>query len=233
MPKIKKTAAKKAVVKKTQTQTTNFNPKSLSEKIQSDLKNKQSSMSLVLGALIVIVLGVLLYNYINKPNLPNTTTQSAQTQTGDVSKNALPGKYTVKAGDTLFKIAQNYYNDGYQFGLIVKANNIVDANNISVGQVLEIPKMTKATPTPSYTPTPSPTPTAAPVSDQTALNPASTSWGAPITGTTYTVVQGDWLSKIAGRAYGNIYAYQKIAQANNISNINEIEPGTVLKIPRN
>ena len=227
MPKTKKTA-----VKKLQPQAINFNLNSFSEKIQSDLKNRQSSMSLVLGALIVIVLGVLLYNYINKPNLPNTTTQSAQTQTGDVSKNALPGKYTVKAGDTLFKIAQNYYNDGYQFGLIVKANNIVDANNISVGQVLEIPKMTQASSTPSEAPTPSPTPSASPVSKQTNEPQTMTQWGASITGSTYTVVEGDWLSKIAGRAYGDIYAYPRIAQANNIINVNVIEPGMVLKIPR-
>jgi len=53
-----------------------------------------------------------------------------------------------------------------------------------------------------------------------------------ITGDTYTVIEGDWLSTIAGRAYGDIYAFDKIAQANNIRNPDILEPGMVLKIPR-
>jgi nucleoid-associated protein YgaU len=59
-----------------------------------------------------------------------------------------------------------------------------------------------------------------------------TTWGGPISGDSYTVVKGDWLSTIAARAYGDVMLYNKIAQANNISNPNIIEVGTVLKIPR-
>jgi nucleoid-associated protein YgaU len=40
------------------------------------------------------------------------------------------------------------------------------------------------------------------------------------------------LSKIAGRAYGDVYQFDKIAKANNITDPNNIEVGTVLKIPR-
>ncbi len=58
------------------------------------------------------------------------------------------------------------------------------------------------------------------------------SWGPPITSDKYTVVAGDWLSKIAGRAYGDIMAYDRIAKANNIQNPDLIEVGMVLTIPR-
>ena len=60
----------------------------------------------------------------------------------------------------------------------------------------------------------------------------TTVWGEKIAGDTYTVTDGDWLSTIAARAYGDVYAYQKIAVANNISNPDLILPGQVLKLPR-
>jgi 5'-nucleotidase len=60
----------------------------------------------------------------------------------------------------------------------------------------------------------------------------ATMWGDKITGTSYTVQAGDWLSKIAGRAYGDVMAYQKIAEANKITNPDTIEVGTVLQLPR-
>ena len=60
----------------------------------------------------------------------------------------------------------------------------------------------------------------------------TTVWGPNIVGDTYQVAEGDWLSTISARAYGDIYAYQKIAQANSIADPNLIYPGQVLKIPR-
>ena len=45
-------------------------------------------------------------------------------------------KYTVVAGDTLFKIAQHFYGDGSLFPVIANANGITNPNALSVGQVL-------------------------------------------------------------------------------------------------
>jgi nucleoid-associated protein YgaU len=49
--------------------------------------------------------------------------------------------YTIKAGDTLGKIAQAQYGDGSRWEEIYEANKdkIADPDNIKVGQVLEIP----------------------------------------------------------------------------------------------
>lgn len=187
------------------------------EKLESEIQTNQSKVSLVLGALIVLVVGILIFNYFNRAKSDLGPAQQTQTQEGqDVSKDNLPGKYTVKEGDTLFSVAEKYFADGYQYPEIAKANNLTNPDQIETGQILQIPK-------------PSPV-------EQSPV-PATgggdaTIWGPRIEGNTYTVVEGDWLSKIAGRSYGDIFAYDKIAKANNISNPDLIEPGMVLNLPR-
>ena len=202
------------------------------------------------------VLGVLIFNYFNKPsNEPGDLGPSAQItdDKGDVTKEGLPGKYKVKEGDTLFLIAQKYYDDGNKYTKIITENKL-PSDSITPGQELTIPKLeaAAASASPSSSPeasaesSPSSSPSEAPSSSatpQASAVPASAgekgaaaaqpSWGASISGDTYTVVKGDWLSTISARAYGDLMQYNKIAQANNISNPNAIEVGTVLKIPRN
>jgi nucleoid-associated protein YgaU len=50
-------------------------------------------------------------------------------------------------------------------------------------------------------------------------------------GTMYIVKSGDSLSNISKSFYGNPNEYRKIAEANNISNPDRIQPGQQLKIP--
>lgn len=209
------------------------------EKLETQIESNQSKFSLVLGALIVLVIGILVFNYFNRNKATlgpaQQTTQQAQQ---DVSPDNLPGKYTVKEGDTLFTIAENYYKSGDKFSEIAKANNLTDPNQLQTGQVLEIPKLVaQASAQPSTTPQPSASPEAStsPETTEQALGTGggnSTIWGSRIEGDTYTVVEGDWLSTIAGRAYGDIFTYKKLAEVNNIPNPDHIEPGMVLKIPR-
>lgn len=185
-------------------------PQTYWDKLSQDTQSKQSKLSLVLGALIVLVVGILVFNYFSKSQPSLGPAQTTQTQEGDVSPENLPGKYTVKEGDTLFAIAQNYYNDGYKYPEIAKANSLTNPDLIDTGQILEIPK----------------------IETIAGQDSQLTDWGPKITGNTYEVVEGDWLSKIAGKTYGDIYAYDKIAKANNIQNPDLIEPGMVLTIPR-
>lgn len=202
------------------------------ERIQTDIQQNNSMLNMVLGTLIVIVLGILVFNYFNKDDGslgPSQQTETSDMENRDVDKEKLPGKYTVKEGDTLFLIAQKYYDDGEIYPEIAKANKIDNENYIETGLVLEIPKLddsfTLVSPDPVFLESPT---------DKEAVGGAEnqTIWGERITGENYTVQGGDWLSKIAGRAYGDIMAYEKIAKANNIPDPNLIEPGTVLKIPR-
>ncbi|MCC5633702.1 LysM peptidoglycan-binding domain-containing protein [Nostoc sphaeroides CHAB 2801] len=49
--------------------------------------------------------------------------------------------YTVKSGDTLFKIAETFYGDRNQWTRILYANPRIDPNNLQPGQRLEIPDL--------------------------------------------------------------------------------------------
>lgn len=224
------------------------NEESLFEKLSASFQKNQSFFNVVLGGLIVVVLGVLLFNYFNRPDedLAGPAQQTEMTETSeDVAKENLPGNYTVKQGDTLFTIAEKYYDDGFKYSELVKANSLENENAITEGQVLEIPKISdnnqvvaEVTPTPEASATPIPsmiaeaTPNPSPIEGATGGAENATIWGEKITTGTYTVQAGDWLSKIAGRAYGDVMMYQKIAQANNITNPDSIEVGMTLTIPR-
>lgn len=192
-------------------------------KISEETQSNQSKLSLILGALIILVAGVLVFNYFNKGKQDlGPAQQTTKEETADISPENLPGQYTVKEGDTLFTIADKYYQDGYKFSEIVKENNLSDENSIEVGQVLQIPKLALALEQPVDSTEP-----------ETATGGGDTTiWGPKIEGDTYTVAEGDWLSTIAARAYNDIMAYPKLAAANDIQNPNLILPGQVLKIPR-
>lgn len=248
--KSRKTSSSKVTVEKNTPEDNTF-----FGKLQNDLQGNQSYLNLILGALIVIVLGVLLFNYFTKPNGDLGTAQQSTPAltTADASKDNLPGKYTVKEGDTLFTIAQKYYDDGYKYPTLVAANKLTNENSIQAGQVLDIPKLeekmaaSSSLPVTSPSSSPSeemtfPSPSATPVMENGSSTSGlekgmsgadnQTTWGEKITTRTYTVQSGDWLSKIADRAYGDVYSFDKIAKANNIQNPDNIEVGMILQIPR-
>ncbi len=181
------------------------------ERVEKEIQTNQSKVSMILGALIIIVIGVLIFNFFNKPKADLGPAQ--QTQAGE-------NQYTVLEGDTLFTIADKYYQNGYMYTEIAKANNITNPDQLETGQTLQIPAL------------PSTQQDQQDTQNLGTEDENTTVWGLKIDGNTYTVIDGDWLSTIAGRAYGDIQAFDKIAQANNISDPNLIEPGTVLTIPR-
>lgn len=202
------------------------------DKVSSEIDSRQSKLTMVLGGLIILVVVVLLFNYFNRNKPAVGPSQQTQEQ-GDVSPENLPGRYTVKEGDTLFSIAEKYYQDGYKYSEIAAANNLADPDNLEAGQELNIPKLSEQAETPSPTPAEEVVSTLESDIQAPQTPKGGQDWGPTITGDTYEVVEGDWLSTIAARAYnGDIMAYTKLAEANNIPNPDLIYPGTVLKIPR-
>lgn len=186
----------------------------------SDLKLNQSYPNLILGILVVIVVGLLVFNYFRAGQRGKEEIGPAQQTTPetiaqpDKTKQVipLPGNYTVKEGDTLWDISERHYTSGYAWVEVAKQNNLSNPDLIQPNQILTLPKLDVAS------------------LPKTGLE--ATRNNDKITTDTYTVQKEDWLSTIALRAYGDMFAYTKITQANNIQNPDLIEPGTVLKIPR-
>jgi len=170
-------------------------------------------VSITLGFLVVIVGGLILYNYFTQGRL---TQQEQATRPGEptITKTveeklqALPTIHTVVTGENLWKIALERYGSGYNWVTLQQANNLSNPDHIEVGQKLSVP--------------------AAEV-----IVPASDKMLATSTQQTrdYTVVKGDNLWKIALQESGSGYGWTQIAKLNNLANPDLIYPGNMLKIP--
>ncbi len=161
---------------------------------------------MVLGVLVIVVAGTLVFNYFKNTkgtNLFNTKKEI-------VTEATVKGEHTVAKGESLWKIAQNYYGDGYKWVEIAKANNIKNADAIEVGQKLTLPDLKGNS-----------------VKQESKENQKET-----ISGATYQVVKNDSLWSIAVRAYGDGYKWVEIARENKLTNPNMIYTGNVLVLPR-
>jgi nucleoid-associated protein YgaU len=176
----------------------------------TQIKWGESYTSLFLGAVVVVVALVLAFSFIKSKNLLNNG-QTQSTSTVKEQVNAVPKTYTVRSGDYLWSIAEKVYGSGYNWVDLAKANNLENPGVIYAGTKLIVPNV-------------------APKEITVQANP--TQIQNPITGSTYTVVKGDFLWDIAVRAYGDGYQWVKIAKANNLVNPDLIFSGNVLKLPR-
>lgn len=172
-----------------------------------NLKLNESTISMVLGALVVVVIGMLVLNYFRGIKKSGSEIIPTVTKTTEVSETPalkdLPTTYRVNEGDSLWKIAQNIYGSGYNWVDIAKENKLTNPNFLMVGQEITIPLAE-------------------------VRQPKTTA----IAGDTYTVVKGDNLWNVAVRAYGDGYQWVKISRENDLANPGLIHPGNVLKLPR-
>ncbi len=174
-----------------------------------------------MGILVVLAIGGLVYRYFQKQQ-PTQPGQQEEQQEGQEEQEQveatidLPITHEVEEGENLWGIAEQYYQSGYNWVDIARENNLANPHLLAVGQDLEIPDVEPMTPTVSELP-------------ETGVEQEPA-----ITGSEYTVEKGDSLSKIAQRAYGDMFSWPKIWGANRdqINNPNIIEPGMVLEIPR-
>ncbi|WP_312041008.1 LysM peptidoglycan-binding domain-containing protein [Leuconostoc lactis] len=139
----------------------------------------------------------------------NTNTNTNQTNASKPSASNA-ASYTVQSGDTLSKIAASHQMSLSQLAAL---NGITNPNLIRVGQVLKVTGATNsAQPSAPAAPTQQPAAPAAPTTNNA---------------TTYTVKAGDTLSRIAAQFKMNL---AQIAALNQISNLNAIRVGQVLKV---
>jgi nucleoid-associated protein YgaU len=111
--------------------------------ILKTLKLNESTISMVLGALVILVVGLLVVNYFK--NLPTGTSLPGGASTENETGKA--GQYTVVQGDTLWSIAEAHYGDGFQWTEIAKANNLTNPSQIEVGDSLVLPNSSNDSPT--------------------------------------------------------------------------------------
>lgn len=175
---------------------------------------------MLIGVAVIIVAGILVINFLKSRNTGTTL------PTGEVSEQKegptiiRDGKtyHVVQSGENLWKIAETYFESGYNWVDIAKANNISESGFIEANQELLIPSVEPRKLTVVAEPTSN---TEIATKDATAISESS-----------YTVVKGDDLWHIAVRAYGEGYKWSEIAKANKLVNPNLIHPGNVLTIPR-
>jgi len=179
--------------------------------IFSKINLTESYTSLILGAIVVVIIGILFLSFAkNNKNMQTSSVmdikkiEELNPQNSNVSST-----YTIKPGDDLWTISENIYNNGYKWVEIAKINKLENPGTIYAGNKLVMPA--KA---------------------QGDVNGDNISEINSIVGSTYTIISGDNLWDIAVRAYGDGYKWPEIAKANNIENPNLIFANNVLKIPR-
>ncbi|MDP2671540.1 MAG: LysM peptidoglycan-binding domain-containing protein [bacterium] len=180
-------------------------------------KERQSALASGLAAIIIIVVGIFLFNantgkITDKEKTPETTSTKTENKSNSNQEGNRDGKgkktvtYHVNSGDSLSSIAKSFYGDGNKWTLLAKTNKLANPSVIHVGNVLTIPSASAAI----------------------AAVPQ-----------TYTVVRGDNLWDLASRFYGSGYQWFKIRDANKdkvgtLANGRPlITPGLALKIPAN
>ena len=181
------------------------------------LRMNESVISLILGAVVVVVVGVLIYNYftgVNKGAKEREQVAVAGVQlveeAGQMVPKNLPTTHKVVKGEFLWRIAEKYYQSGFNWVDIAKENKLINPDILVEGQELVIPRVG--------------------VKPIVTVEPAKTS----VLTDGYTVVKGDSLWTIAVRAYADGYQWTKIWEANKaaIANPDLIEKGQVLTLPR-
>lgn len=172
---------------------------------------------MALGALVIVVVGVLLVNYFKGIDSGTTFPEAASIEESEPGTTVVTETgeriYKVKSGDTLWSIAEKQYQSGYNWVDLAEANGLESPSHIEEGQMLAVPNVESKTVTVKIE------------SEEVAQPEAS------ISGGTYTVVQGDSLWDIAVRKYNDGYKWVDIAAENELVNPNLIHTGNVLRLP--
>lgn len=180
-----------------------FNLKS----ILKSFKLNESTISMVLGAVVIVTVGVLIANYF-KDKGAGSISENGENKT----ESALSQTYLVAKGDSLWKIAEKITGSGYNWVEIADKNNIENPGIIYEGQELNI--------------------SVSNFDQKLTINNKPLAINEVISGATYEVQKGDNLWDIAVRAYGDGYKWSEIARENKLVHPNIIHSGNILILPR-
>jgi nucleoid-associated protein YgaU len=192
----------------------------LDQKTYLNLIRRENWGGLILGAVVLAIIGLLIYNFVAGKPSPQpevvTPTPSPKAEEQVPGKVSLPTTYTVVKGDHLGRISQKFYNRGDLWPAIAKENNLSNPSVIEAGTQLKIPELESA--------------------QKVTIQDIAPKGKSQITGTSYVVQRGDTLWDITQRAYGTGFEWTRINQANQLGQLPNGNPlihaGNVLVIPR-
>lgn len=188
------------------------------KKLLKNLKLHEPTISMLLGAVVIIITGVLIINYFDAEKGEIITTIETE------GKINLPTTHIIGEGEDLWKIAEKYYESGYNWIDIANENNISNPDQIYVGQELIIPDVQQRLAYNVITPT---------ISPEVIISPTLTQQKNTQTDLEkmHVVSKGESLWNIAEKYYQSGYNWVDIAKENNIENKVELEVGQKLTIP--
>ena len=184
--------------------------------IKKYFKSSEEVISMLLGLVIVIVVTGMIFNFIQKRkgivSIPGITDISITNEDfiKQEKENSGENTYEVLKNDSLWKIAEAKYNDGYAWTEIAKANKLDKPYSIEIGQKLILPTI-----------------------DKKEVVAVENKVDTTIIAGEYKVERNDSLWKIALRTYGDGYQWTKIWQENKskLNSPDQLEIGMMLTIP--
>lgn len=171
-------------------------------------KSKDDVVSMFLGLAVVVAVGGFMVNSIEKrkgnidlPGVQNDLKIEELTQPKE--EKLAVNEIKVVDNDSLWKIAEREYGDGFKWVEIAKLNNLKNPNVIEKGQILKLPQIEKV------------------VAKTEAKEDRE-----------YKVVKGDSLWKIAVQQYGDGYQWTKIWTDNKdkLNSPDRLEIGMILRL---
>lgn len=173
--------------------------------------SREDLISMFLGLGVVVVVVILMFNFIVRrkgnisvPGINFKTEQNVLTTPGKIN-DVDNGAYEVVKGDSLWRIAENKYGNGFLWTKIASENKLTNGSVIEVGQKLSLPIISEA---------------------EIKLVPK------PVVVENYQVKRGDSLWSIAVSQMGNGYKWTQIwnLNKNKIGNPDRLEIGMMLKL---
>ncbi|MCX6704978.1 MAG: LysM peptidoglycan-binding domain-containing protein, partial [Candidatus Woesebacteria bacterium] len=98
------------------------------KKFLKKIKLNEETISMVLGAIVIVIVGVLIVNYFKDKSVGTIPGTSSQTSTKE---------HIVVKGDTLWSIAEDSFGSGYNW-VDLKSENSLKTDTIEIGQKLTI-----------------------------------------------------------------------------------------------
>jgi nucleoid-associated protein YgaU len=179
----------------------------MAKKATKRLLSADTYISMALGLAVILLVGAAVFNVFSKRAIQNNTAQID----ADSAHASVPLIHRIQEEETLWSISTKYYQNGYHWVDIQKANNLSNPDFLIVGQIITIPAVIEQ---------------AGDIGPEMA---ASTD--AKPLHESVTVMQGDSLWTIAQREYQNPYRWTDIADANKLTNPDIIHIGNILRLP--